>query len=384
MAFSLQNIVQQMLSRTGAAADESVIGVDIGSSSVKIVQLRSSHGRAILETYGEIALGPYNKQAIGKAVKLQPENLGTAVTDLMREANVTARTAGLSIPFSSSLVSVISLPTVDEDQLKRIIPIEARKYIPMSISDVALDWFVIPKDPDEETSAFDRLEQKDAVAAKSQEVLLVAIQNAVISAYQSMASTAGISTQFYEVEIFSAVRSSLGHGIAPVLMVDIGASTTKLYIVERGIVRLTHLITVGGQQMTEYLARALDWEFEKAERIKREHGLVDSSAFSSSENDKIRQALLSTLSRIFSEVDKVLLSYGQRYNKNVSRVVFCGGGASLPGLAETAAASLSAEVAIAEPFVHTEAPAFLESALKAIGPGFTVAVGLALRKLKHG
>jgi Tfp pilus assembly PilM family ATPase len=75
---------------------------------------------------------------------------------------------------------------------------------------------------------------------------------------------------------------------------------------------------------------------------------------------------------------------GQQYNKNVSRVVFCGGGASLPGLAETAAASLSAEVAIAEPFVHTEAPAFLESALKAIGPGFTVAVGLALRKLKHG
>jgi len=78
------------------------------------------------------------------------------------------------------------------------------------------------------------------------------------------------------------------------------------------------------------------------------------------------------------------LSYGQRYNKNVSRVVLTGGGASLPGLSAVAKESLSAEVEIANPFARAEAPAFLENVLKEIGPGFAVALGIALRKLKLG
>jgi type IV pilus assembly protein PilM len=189
--------------------------------------------------------------------------------------------------------------------------------------------------------------------------------------------------EFYEIEIFGAVRSALSHGIAPILLVDIGASTTKMYIVERGIVRLTHLISNGGQQMTETLGRSLGWEFEKAERVKRERGLEDSSAYSTDENDRIKTALLSTLSRLFSEINRVLLSYGQRYNKNVSHVVLTGGGASLPGLSAHAKSSLSADVAIADPFSRTEAPAFLGDVLREIGPGFTVSVGLVLRKLKR-
>ena len=87
---------------------------------------------------------------------------------------------------------------------------------------------------------------------------------------------------------------------------------------------------------------------------------------------------------MFSEVNRVLLSYGQRYNKNVSHVVLTGGGASLPGLSEIAKASLSAEVEIANPFSRAEAPAFLEEVLRTIGPGFSVAVGVAMRKLKSG
>ena len=264
-----------------------------------------------------------------------------------------------------------------------MIPIEARKYIPIPVSEVTLDWFVIPREEGEQ-SAFDRIEKQTPMQAKGQEVLLVAIHNDILRNYQVVAANAGLKIEFYEIEIFSAVRSSLGHGIAPVLIVDLGAATTKIYIVERGVVRLSHLLSIGGQHMTENLGRSLGWEFEKAERVKRERGLVNSNAYSPDENDKIKTALLSTLARVFSEVNRVLLSYGQRYNKNVSRVVLAGGGASLPGLSEAAHSSLSAEVEIANPFSHTEAPAFLEEVLKQIGPGFAVAVGVALRKLKSG
>ena len=377
MAFSFGNLFKSI----GKSKEGSVIGLDIGASSLKIVQMRSSKGAAILETYGEIALGPYGGQPIGKAVKLTPEKTAEALTDVMREANVTSRSGGLAIPFSSSLVSVIDLPNVPEDQLKRMIPIEARKYIPLPIAEVTLDWFVIPKEEGEQ-SAFDRVEKKTTMQARGQEVLLVAIHNDILQNYQTIAATTGVNVQFYEIEIFSSVRSAIGHGIAPILVVDLGAATTKVYIVERGVVRLSHLISAGGQHMSENLGRSLGWEFEKAERVKREHGLLNSNSYSPDENDKIKTALLSTLSRVFSEVNRVLLSYGQRYNKNVSRVVLTGGGASLPGLAEIAKESLAAEVEIANPFARTESPAFLQNVLKEIGPGFSVAVGVALRRLK--
>lgn len=381
MAFSIADALKRIIPGGGGEGG-SVIGIDIGTSSAKIVQLRASRGSAILETYGEIALGPYGNQSVGKVVKLLPDKLSLALSDLMREANVTSRSAGISIPFASSLVTILDLPKVDTESLKRMIPIEARKYIPVQISEVSLDWTVIPQE-EGQGSAFDQLQEVSAMRAKGQEVLLVAIQNAILNQYQSLATEAGVTVAFYEIEIFSAIRSALGHGIAPVLVVDIGASTTKMYVVERGVVRLTHLVTVGGQQMTEMLERALGWEFEKAERVKRERGLLDSSVYSADENMKIKEAMLSTLSRIFSEANRVLLSYGQRYNKNVAKVVFTGGGASLPGLVDAARTSLNAEVEVANPFAHTEAPAFLDATLREIGPGFSVAVGLALRKLKH-
>lgn len=383
MAFSLGSLTK-MFGTALSKGDDSVLGIDIGASSAKVVQLRSAHGAAVLETYGEIALGPYNNEPIGKAVKLSPEKSAEALLDLMREANVTAKSGGISIPFASSLISVIDLPKTDPEQLKRMIPIEARKYIPMQVSEVMLDWFIIPEDQHSGGAAFDRLQEKTPMQAKGQEVLLVAIHNDTIAAYQTIASTAGLNVKFYEIEIFSAVRSSLGHGVAPVLVVDLGAATTKMYVVERGIVRTTHLITSGGQHMTEHLARSLSWDFEKAERIKREHGLVESNAFSADENDRIKTGLLSTLERIFTEADRVLLSYGKRYNKDVSRVVLTGGGASLPGLLPVANDLLKRQIEIASPFSRTEAPAFLDKVLTDIGPGFAVATGCALRELRRG
>jgi type IV pilus assembly protein PilM len=379
MAFSLGKIFEGMKSKDG-----SVVGIDIGTSSIKVVQLRASRGIAVLETYGEIALGPYAEVAIGKTVKVSPEKTAEALTDLMKEANVTAREASVSIPFASSLLTVVDLPKVDAESLKRIIPIEARKYIPVPVSEVVLDWFPIPED-EKQNSAFDQVKQDDKKThrPKGQEVLLVAIHNNVLRSNKIIMDTAGLNVDFYEIEVFSAIRATIDHGLAPILMVDLGASTSKMYIVERGIVRLTHIVTAGGQHMSETLANSMGWEFEKAERVKRERGMIDSTAYSREENEQIKAALLSTLARVFSEVNRVLLSYGERSNKNVARVILTGGGASLPGLVDIARTSLSAEVDIANPFAHTEAPAFLDDVLKQIGPGFAVSVGLALRKLKH-
>jgi type IV pilus assembly protein PilM len=382
MASPFASIARVFRSALGKGrGSSSVLGIDIGASSVKIVQLRTTRGSAILETYGEISLGPYGGVAVGKASKLTIEKISDAITDLMKEANITARSGGISIPFASSLMSILDMPNVNEEQLKRMMPIEARKYIPVPVSEVMLDWFVLPQE--ESDDAFDRVEDKTMMQKRGQEVLLVAIHNETLRNYQSITQSSGVSISFYEIEIFSTIRSSLGHGVVPVVVVDLGASTTKVYVVERGVVRLSHLINTGGQQMTETLARSLNWSFEKAERIKREWGLNESPTYTAEENARIQKALLSTLSRVFSETNRVLLSYGKRYNKNVSHVVMTGGGASLPGLTRSASESLNAEVKMAEPFSKVETPAFLDDVLRDIGPGFSVAVGVALRKLQQ-
>jgi type IV pilus assembly protein PilM len=123
--------------------EDSVLGVDIGQSSIKIVQLRNEQGVAMLETYGEIALGPYGDSVVGQAVRLSPDTIAKALKELMQGAGVTATTGGVSVSFAASLVKLIEVPALDPKQLATVIPIEARKYIPVPITEVQLDWFIV-------------------------------------------------------------------------------------------------------------------------------------------------------------------------------------------------------------------------------------------------
>src|SRR3990167_10690190 len=115
MAFSLSSQFHK--------ESKSVIGVDIGTSTIKVVQLRRERGRVILETYGAIALGPYGGVEIGRATALPAEKIAEALKDVVREANVTTVDAALSIPYSSSLVSIIKLPSAVAKQLPQHLPI---------------------------------------------------------------------------------------------------------------------------------------------------------------------------------------------------------------------------------------------------------------------
>lgn len=376
--------IQGALQGGGGGRGGSVLGVDIGSSSIKVVQLRRERGRAVLETYGEIALGPYSGTEVGRATHLQPPELARALADLVSEANVTASNAGVSVPFSASLTSVIEMPKMEESQLAHMIPLEARKYIPANINEVMLDWFIIPEDPAKEEWSRARAaatENVNAEPAKT-EVLLVAIHNEVLNNFQTVTEQAGLNVGFYELEIFGAVRSSLSHGIAPVMVVDLGSSTTKVYIVERGIVRFSHLINLGSQDLTLGISRALGWNFDRSERVKREQGLMVRQGAEAAQDTQVKEALLSTLGRIFSDINRVLLSYEKKYGRNVSRVILAGGGASMHGLPEYASESISVDVERSQPFDKIQTPAFLDDVLKEVGPEFAVAVGMALRRMQ--
>jgi type IV pilus assembly protein PilM len=333
----------------------------------------------VLDTYGEIALGPYAGLEVGQVASLSTERLVRALLDVMSEAKVTSKTGGISIPFTSSLVTMIQFPKVEGSQLEKMIPLEARKYIPVPVAEVSLDWFVVPEG---EEALFNHRESNQEGEAKKRSslsrvnVLLVAIHNDVLNTYQSIVEHAGLDISFLEIEIFSSIRAVVGSTLAPVAVLDIGAAKSKLYVVEYGVVKMSHLINRGSHDITLSISRSLGMDVKRAEEYKRTEGLAGS-------DPEANEAINRSLDHIFSEVNRVLLSYQKKYNRNIGSIILTGGGSVLKGLLPLAQERLETDVELGNPFRKTEAPAFLEDVLREVGPEFSVAVGLALRKLQE-
>ncbi len=370
----LKNLFQNIMSQfSGAAAGGSVIGVDIGTSSIKVVQLKKKNGKAILETYGALALGPYADLDVGAVTNLSDDKLGTALVDVVRESGVTTKEGGFSIPSVSSLIFVLELPaSVDANQFATIVPTEARKYIPVPISEVVLDYWQIPK---REIALGDSMVQADT--SGKTEVLVAAIHNETITKFKNVVKKTDLASGFFEIEVFSGIRSTFSHELSPVMMIDFGASRTKVVIVEYGIVKTFHIINRGSQDITNALSKSLSIPFTKAEEMKREFGLYGSSL-----DRSVADITKLSVDYILSEANNAVLGYERKYQKTVSKVILSGGGSMLKGFFEAARTNFACEVELANPFGKVEAPAFLENVLKTTGPEFATAVGLALRRLQ--
>jgi type IV pilus assembly protein PilM len=352
--------------------ESSVLGVDIGSSSLKVVQLRREKGQAVLETYGELALGPYGGSAVGQATNLSAEQISETLKDLLREAKVTTGNCGVSIPFARSLLTLVKLPyRRDPKEQKTIIELEARKYIPVPVSEVQLDWFIVPAAA---PTQFGAEEPTAAPKLETVDVLVVAVHNDELSLLQHVVSGAGLKASFFEIEIFSTIRAVVDDPVKPVMVIDVGAASTKTYVVEHGVVALSHAISVGSQDITRAISVSSNVSLVQAEALKKKEGLSSDGAEGSSEL---------VFSRIFSEVRRVLMQYETAHKKSVTSIVFTGGGGVTKELGAYAKKIFSIDVHVADPFAKTEAPAFMRPVLQEIGPEFAVAVGLALRKLEE-
>jgi len=370
------------------SSNTSVLGVDIGTSSAKVIQLKGNKGKVVLETYGELSTGPYADKAVGQAVKLKPDQLATLLSDLMREANVNTKASAISIPLSSSLLVSIDVPDLPEEKLAKMIPIEARKYVPVPISEVMLDWSIIPKYSGGSTTVEDGASGDDNNQAKGSEnntpvkkdldVLIVAIHKDTLKQYEEISKLANLETKFLEIETFSAMRSSLQNDSGATVILDLGATTSKMVIVDQGIVRVSHTINKGAQDITLSIARSLNMSFTKAEEVKREVGLVEKVG-----DEDIGETVSPIMEYIFNEVNQVMVDYQRKNKRTIEKTVLIGGGAMLKGLLPLAEDNIYSPVVLGKPFNRVEAPAFLVDILNDIGPGFAVSIGLALRLLQE-
>jgi type IV pilus assembly protein PilM len=340
------------------------IGLDIGASAVKVVQLRKEKNRIILDTYGEVALGPYGGLKIGQSIHLGEEKLVEAIKDLFKEAKVTARDTVIAIDPSGAYVSLVHVPKVSDEQLRTMMSLEARKYIPVPLTDVQMDWWHVP-----DTVKFSTDE-------KVTSVVLAAVNNTTLVAYDSLVKKLDLKNVEYEIHGYSLLRSSPPHTHAMVMYVDIGSQNTTLSLVYQGIVLDMHVIGRGSQDSTMQLSRALSITVDTAEESKRVFGYKGDEA-----NPYLKDILELSSYPLFGEVARLSLMYERKYNQSIEGIILTGGGSRIPGMITTYSKTVHIAGRIVTPFEQVVVPEFLLEMMERVGPTYAVALGCALKKL---
>lgn len=362
MVFSFKKILSG-LGEKAPAGPLSTVGIDIGGSTVKVVELEETPKAVTLRTYGELQLGPYEGKPLGEVVTLNEQHRVEAVTDVLREAGVVSRRGTLAMPLSSSFLTVLSLPAVanGQDDLATRVPVEARKYVPLPLTDVTLDWTELPTSGDK---------------SGAHEVMLAAVENRALEEYRSLLSAIGMTAEPSEIEAFSLLRSIWREGDTSIAVIDMGARSTKLYIVRAGTLERLHRVGQGGQEITRRISNELKISFEDAENQKRSYDRASEAGA------QIYKFATGVVENPLAEFRRLLEQYEARIGQPVGRVVLGGGVAASPYLAELAQDRLGRQVELANPFAKVAYPAFMEDTLRNIGPSFGVALGAALRQFQ--
>jgi type IV pilus assembly protein PilM len=337
-----------------------VVGIDIGSSSIKVVELQNRNDVVTLTTYGELELGPYLEESpVGQSVVLPANIERQALVDILRESAVHAKKAVFAMPLSSSFVTVMSMEASATEDISSRVRVEARKYIPIPIAEVTLDWAEV--------------ENNSSAELATRDVLLAAIQNDALARFNGLMDTVELSNTPIEIECFSAIRGLYEQDESDFAIIDVGAVSTKLYIVRNGLLQRMYRVRAGGAIFTEKLAAELGCTFEEAEIRKRSIVSTDEQF---SQIQKTHQV---SYDRVLKEFKQVIDEYEQKMGTQVSTIYIIGGGSLFPGFTNFVSTTLSRQVVTALPFNRVAYPAFMEDTMNNIGSTFAVALGAALR-----
>lgn len=339
------------------------LGIDIGTSSIRIVELSRLKEKINLKNYGEVNFLTLTEKPFRTFEKnnvlLSSQDIANAIRAIFEETKITTREAIFSIPDFSSFFTNFEIPSMSEKELAEAVKFEARHHIPLPLSEVVLDWSIIEgKNSDQKESKL--------------KILLVAVPYDVIHQYQKIAQLSQIRLLGLEAEVFGLVRSLIKKNYGIIGLIDIGAQSTTVSIVEKGILKITYSFDVSGNEFTRLLSKSLNISYNEAEELKKKMGLWDFEK-------KVERILAPLFNIIIGEIEKVATNFQQAEGKEMEKLIIAGGSALFPGLKEYFSDNLKKPVEIANPFVDISYPPILKEHLKEIGPSYAIAVGMALR-----
>ncbi len=354
---------------------KSILGVDIGTSSIKIVQLRKSEDKFKLETYGEISTLGYieklNESFQSSSLKTLEAITREMIRLVIERSGANAKNIVMAIPVFSGFTSVIEMPEMADKELARAIEFEARKYVPIPLSEVVLDWKIVDSGT---------IKDDNSKTMQGKRVLLIAVPREVVNKYIRISEALNLKINALELESFSFARSLTLKEDKPICVLDIGARATSFTIIDKDTVQMSHGLDIAGAEMTRILASSLGVAFKRAEDFKLTHGINHSGPDESIDKKETKEALITLIDEILNESERMMNNYYAKTNRKIEKLILNGGSARMEGLKEYAEKKLNVKAIIADPWGKINYLSSLDKILKEIGPEFSVAVGAAMRE----
>ncbi|MBI4281673.1 pilus assembly protein PilM [Candidatus Uhrbacteria bacterium] len=356
----------------------SILGIDVGASAVKLVELVRDGARARLRTYG------YTERAFEAAPsdsRERAEEMGTIIRELKKKTGAQANTAIASLPTFSVFSSIIILPELPKKEVPNAIRWEAKKLVPLPLEEMILNWEVLPDGERLVAPSPARMEKRagDLTATpviagkekKSVHYLITAAEKKLVEQYVAIFKASGLTLQSLETEAFALVRSLIGNDKSTVMIVDIGAKNTDLSIIDSGIPVLNRSMDFGGKAFTDALAQMTKLSPTIAEQLKRDLGRAPLPTM-----PKFLEAVFAPL---VNELHYTISLYQSRSGRRIEKIIVTGGSGFLFNCASLLSSRFNITVAVGDPWARVATPVDLAPALTDIGPRMSVAVGLAMR-----
>ncbi len=346
----------------------SYIGVDIGTTSIKIVEVEKGEhlpritNYAILESKSSLTRA--NTVFQTSSLKLFEAEIAELLKLTIARMKLKGNEAIASLPGFSAFITLLSLPEMNPAELQNAITFQARQYIPSSLSDVQLDWIKVG-------------EHEDPSGLKYQQVLLISVPQDTIKKYQDIFRRAGLTLTALEIESLSLARSLVGTDPTPTAIADIGSRSTTIAIVDQGGLIYASQTDFAGSSLTQAIASSLSINPVRAEELKRERGILTTGP-----NYELSTIMLPFLDGILSEVKRAITAYEAQLPgaPKLERCIVSGGGANLLGIEKYFTSQLGFPSVKAAPFARFEYPAALEPVVPELNPDMSVALGLVLRE----
>ena len=344
----------------------SFLGVDIGDSSIKMVELVRKGKRIYLKNY---AFSEAVKDV--KFTKIEDSAyLAKAIQKIYTDAKIISRRVTASLPTFAVFSSIITLSGADSKNLHEAVLEEARKVVPLPLDEMKIDYKVITDLPTDKSD-------------RNVRVFLTCSPRKIVRKYIDIFRQADMELAFLETETFSLVRSLVGNDKSTTMIVEIGANSTDISVVRDSIPVLNRSLEICGSTLTQALADSLEMTFQQAEQLKMDLSLSTRVGKDDRvDPDNFSGIIIKALSPIVSEIKYLLDFYNSSNTLPVEKIVLSGGGALLGGLPEYLSSQLNLQVIIGDSFNRILYPNELRPIIHEVGPTLAVAVGLALREVE--
>ena len=366
---------QHMFTLFGKKLEQSVLGVDFGTSYIKIVELALQNNLPTLVNYGQVEMGFTEGKSVFR-FQSPEEKIRLHFEALLHRMKTEAVTVCAALPSFTGLVTLIELPRMSQEELSQAIHFEASKYIPLSLEDVTLSWEMVqqPATKGGQKGA-EKNDSKNDGKNEKMEVLLVAALNKDIARYEGYVSGAHLSLELLELEIFSLIRAVVGDMTKSWMIIDIGSRATNIVLLEKGAVIMNRNINMGGNEITNTLVGTLGVTWSRAEQMKR--GSTDYL------NQVGNSIVLPTLEMTHHEAARMLeVMRGRSAGNDIDGVILSGGTAHMTGVAQYFSNLLQLPVTIADPWHKVRFSEDLKPSIDRYGSSFSIAIGLALGGLE--